>query len=299
MLLAANLVSGHRELADAMRTEVKPLTYTSSALVIAYIVGIFDDLKGVRYPVKFLAQTCCGLLMVTGGIFLPDLHGLMPIHSLPLWAAFPLSVFAIVFIINAINLIDGIDGLASGLCMFAFFCYSIIFTAFRQYIYALLSLAMVGVIAAFYYYNVFGSTKRNRRIFMGDTGSMTLGVMVSFLGFQVVNLHGMGTFRINTFVWAFAPLLVPCLDVVRVFLSRICHGTHPFLPDRNHIHHLLMDIGMGQHKAMTVIVWSSILLTAMNVVLSYMVNPTILLCTDIMIWIVASATISLKKKRQI
>ena len=103
--------------------EAMPLAYASCAILLLYIVGLVDDLKGVRYQSKFLAQFICALLLVAGGVVMSDLQGLFFITSLPQWIAVPLTVVLIVFVVNAINLIDGIDGLASGLCILAFLCY--------------------------------------------------------------------------------------------------------------------------------------------------------------------------------
>lgn len=296
LLLAVSIVSGQEELPAAVRIEEKQLVYTGLALAIAYIAGIMDDLKGIRYDAKLLVQICCGILMVMGGVFLSDLHGLLWIHSIPVWLAFPLSVFAVVFIVNAINLIDGIDGLASGLCLLAFLCYSVTFITLRLYVYAMLSLAMVGTLVCFYHYNVYGCTKPDRKIFMGDTGSMTLGIMISFFSIQIANTPDMVLSNANPLVGAFSPLLVPCLDMVRVFLTRVYRGTNPCLPDRIHIHHLLMDRGMGQHKAMALIVSLSVVLTLFNILLSHVVNPTLLLCADITIYIIMLCIIIEAKK---
>lgn len=298
LLLVASIVSGQDELPDAVRAEETPLAYAGWALAIAYIVGVMDDLKGIRYYAKFLVQTCCGVLMAMGGVLLSDLHGLLWIHSIPVGLAFPLSVFAIVSIVNAINLIDGIDGLASGLCLFAFVYYIVAFMTLQRYVYAMLSLAMVGILACFYYYNVYGCTRPDRRIFMGDTGSMTLGIMISFFGIQIANTPDMALPNDNPLVWAFSPLLVPCLDMVRVFLTRLYHGTNPCLPDRNHIHHLLMDRGMGQHRAMALILSLSVMLTVFNILLSHVVNPTALLCSDMTLYIIMTYIIIKAKKHK-
>ena len=84
--------------------------------MMLYLVGMADDLIGIRYRAKFAIQIICGLLVIAGGLWINNLHGLLFIHALPEWIGYPITLFAVVFIINAINLIDGIDGLASGLC---------------------------------------------------------------------------------------------------------------------------------------------------------------------------------------
>ena len=206
-----------------------------------------------------------------------------------------LTIFVTVFIINAINLIDGIDGLASGLCSIAFLFYGLTFIWFHQYLYAMLAFATLGVLIPFYYYNVFGNAEKGRKIFMGDTGSLTIGIMLCFLSIKVSHLSAtVSPHHFNPFVMAFAPLLVPCFDVVRVYLHRVRNGKNPFLPDKNHIHHKLLAIGMRQRTAMVFIVLTSTVLTFLNILLSAYINSNLLLCMDIVLW--TTANIFLTKK---
>ena len=114
LLLAVNVSTGHDELLKEIGAEALPLAYAFCAIIMLYLVGIADDLIGVRYRAKFFIQIVCGIMLVAGGVELSDLHGMLFIHSMPSWISIPLTVFVTVFIINAINLIDGIDGLASG-----------------------------------------------------------------------------------------------------------------------------------------------------------------------------------------
>ena len=298
LLLAVNVSMGHYELFWAIATEALPLAYAFCAIIMLYLVGIADDLVGVRYRAKFFIQIVCGIMLVAGGVELSDLHGMLFIHSMPCWISIPLTIFVTVFIINAINLIDGIDGLASGLCSIAFFFYGITFIWFHQYLYAMLAFATLGVLIPFYYYNVFGKAEKGRKIFMGDTGSLTIGIMLCFLSMQVSHLSAASlSHHFNPFVMAFAPLLVPCFDVVRVYLHRVRNGKNPFLPDKNHIHHKLLAIGMRQRTAMFTIVLTSTALTLLNILLSAYLGATILLCMDIALWTTANILITKKIHR--
>lgn len=292
LLLAVNVSAGHYELLNAIGMETQPLTYAFCAILMLYLVGIADDLIGVRYRAKFFIQIVCGVMLIAGGVSLSDLHGMFFIHRLPEWASIPLTIFATVFIINAINLIDGIDGLASGLCSIAFLFYGLTFVHFHQYIYAMLSFATLGVLIPFYYYNVFGKAEKGRKIFMGDTGSLTIGIMLCFLSIHILHISdGESTNQTNPFVLAFAPLLVPCLDVVRVYIHRVRTGKNPFLPDKSHIHHKLLALGLHQRTAMVTIVLASTLLTLLNIGLSAHIDITFLLCIDVLVWIIANTII--------
>ena len=276
--------------------EAMPLAYASCAIFLLYIVGLVDDLKGVRYQSKFLAQFICALLLVAGGVVMSDLQGLFFITSLPQWIAVPLTVVLIVFVVNAINLIDGIDGLASGLCILAFLCYGIVFYNAGVHIQSMLSFASVGVILPFFYYNVFGDADQGRKIFMGDIGSTTLGLMLCFQGLQIAQLHEIQPLSAHPLALAFSPLLIPCFDVIRVFFLRLSRGRNPFLADKNHIHHNLMALGWSQKKTMAVIVASSFSLILCNILLSLLLNVTLLFCLDVLVWVVANLAIARKMR---
>ena len=297
LLLAVNLSLGHRELLDELGKDALPFTFTLCAITLAYLVGIIDDLKGVPYRSKFVAQTICGLLLVTGGVMLTDLNGLAFLHLLPSWMSIPLSVFAVVFIVNAINLIDGIDGLASGLCIIAFLCYGITFIIYGQHTNALLSFSTAGVIIPFYYYNVFGRIEKNTKVFMGDTGTMTTGIMLCYLSIRLTHIADTLPSHVNPFVLAFSPMLIPCLDVVRVYIYRVCHGKNPFLPDKNHIHHRLLAMGLSQRQAMAILVLAALVLTVLNVSISHRLGATYLLLLDIILWMIANFLINVRIKR--
>ena len=298
LLLALNVSTGHDELLKEIGAETLPLAYAFCAIIMLYLVGIADDLIGVRYRAKFFIQIVCGIMLVAGGVELSDLHGMLFIHTMPSWISIPLTIFVTVFIINAINLIDGIDGLASGLCSIAFLFYGLTFIWFHQYLYAMLAFATLGVLIPFYYYNVFGKAEKGRKIFMGDTGSLTIGIMLCFLSMQVSHLSATTSpHHFNPFVMAFAPLLVPCFDVVRVYLHRVRNGKNPFLPDKNHIHHKLLAIGMRQRTAMVTIVLSSTVLTFLNILFSAYINSSLLLCMDIALWTMANIHITRKIRR--
>lgn len=288
LLLGVNLALGHVEILHEAGHDAQPLLFGFCAVMVLYLVGMADDLIGVRYRAKFVIQILCGTMLLLGGVELGNLHGVLDIYLLPAWLSCPLTILIAVFIINAINLIDGIDGLASGLCSIAFLFYGVIFFLFGRHIYALLSFATLGVLVPFFYYNVFGNAEHGRKIFMGDTGSLTIGMMLCFLSLQLVRCVPVGEEAPNALVLAFAPLLIPCLDVVRVYLHRVRNGKNPFLPDKNHIHHKLLALGMKQRTTMISIISISFLLTLCNIWLSQHVNVNWLLVGDVLLWTLAN-----------
>lgn len=266
--------------------ESRPLAFGFCAILVLYLVGIADDLIGIRYRAKFIIQILCGVMLIAGGLGITELYGILFIDTMPEWIGYPLTIFAVVFIINAINLIDGIDGLASGLCGVAMLFYGVTFMLIHEYLYALFAFATLGVLVPFFYYNVFGDAHKQKKIFMGDTGSLSIGIIICVLNLRMIHQFPVGATDIksNPFILAYSPLIVPCFDVVRVYLHRVRNGKNPFLPDKNHIHHKLLAIGLQQRTAMVTILAVSVCFTLCNILLSRYVDATVLLASDILIW---------------
>ncbi|WP_300133073.1 MraY family glycosyltransferase [uncultured Barnesiella sp.] len=298
LLLGIDMMVGHTEVLSEIGKDAQPLFFGFCSIIVLYLVGIADDLIGVKYRAKFFVQVLCGVMLIAGGVYLDDLNGILGIHELPAWIGYLLTVLATVFIINAINLIDGIDGLASGLCSIACLFYGVIFFLFEKYIYSMLAFATLGVLMPFFYYNVFGKVEHHKKIFMGDTGSLTIGMMLCFLSIRLVQCGAdEGGKILNPMILAFSPLIIPCFDVVRVYLHRVRNGKNPFLPDKNHIHHKLIAIGMKQRTVMILIIAVSLLFTLGNILLSKYIEINLLLVIDIAIWTLVNIGLSRRIKK--
>lgn len=277
---------GYGNMFDGISAESRPLAFSFCCVMLLYLVGMADDLIGIRYKAKFAVQIMCGVMMIAGGMWISNLHGLFGIHEVAAWFGYPLTILVIVFIINSINLIDGIDGLASGLCGVATLFYGMVFFLLQEYIYAVLSFATLGVLVPFFYYNVFGDANKQKKIFMGDTGSLTTGMVLCVLSLKILQYPPTSVpdrFP-DLLIFAYSPLFIPCLDVVRVYLHRVRNGKNPFLPDKNHIHHKLLAVGMRQRAAMVTIISFSLLFTLCNLWLSMYMGITLLLAADVLIW---------------
>lgn len=293
-----DMMVGHTEVLLEIGKDAQPLFFGFCSIIVLYLVGIADDLIGVKYRAKFFVQVLCGVMLIAGGVYLDDLNGILGIHELSAWIGYLLTVLATVFIINAINLIDGIDGLASGLCSIACLFYGVIFFLFEKYIYSMLAFATLGVLMPFFYYNVFGKVEHHKKIFMGDTGSLTIGMMLCFLSIRLVQCGAdEGGKILNPMILAFSPLIIPCFDVVRVYLHRVRNGKNPFLPDKNHIHHKLIAIGMKQRTVMILIIAVSLLFTLGNILLSKYIEINLLLVIDIAIWTLVNIGLSRRIKK--
>ena len=277
---------GYGNMFDGISAESRPLAFSFCCVMLLYLVGMADDLIGIRYKAKFAVQIMCGVMMIAGGMWISNLHCLFGIHEVAAWFGYPLTILVIVFIINSINLIDGIDGLASGLCGVATLFYGMVFFLLQEYIYAVLSFATLGVLVPFFYYNVFGDANKQKKIFMGDTGSLTTGMVLCVLSLKILQYPPTSVpdrFP-DLLIFAYSPLFIPCLDVVRVYLHRVRNGKNPFLPDKNHIHHKLLAVGMRQRAAMVTIISFSLLFTLCNLWLSMYMGITLLLAADVLIW---------------
>ena len=292
------MLSGYSYMLEGIAVESRSLSFGFCCIMLLYLVGIADDLIGIRYKAKFAVQSMCGVMMIAGGMWINNLHGLFGIHELSVWIGYPLTVLVIVFIINSINLIDGIDGLASGLCGATTLFYGVVFFLSHEYIYAILSFATLGVLVPFFYYNVFGDANKQKKIFMGDTGSHTVGMIICILFMKLLQCSpDTSTNLPNTLVLAYSPLLIPCLDVVRVYLHRVRNGKNPFLPDKNHIHHKLLALGMRQRMAMVIIVLVAILFSLCNILISKYIDVTLLVFINILVWTLLNIWLTYRAKR--
>ena len=161
-----------------------------------------------------------------------------------------LSIFTYVVVVNSFNLIDGVDGLAGSLGILTTTIFGTFFWINGQTAHAIMAFTLTGSLISFLIYN-FPPAK----IFMGDTGSLLVGLMNSILVIKFINFADSALIPypvLSTPALGFAILIIPLFDTLRVFSIRIFSRRSPFSPDRNHIHHLLLDMGLS-HKQTTLI----------------------------------------------
>ena len=285
---------------NATLTTTVHLMWGLCALLLLYIEGVTDDLVGVGYKVKFAVQFVCALLVVCSGVWLNNLYGLFGIWQIPWWIGQPLTMLVLVFIINSINLIDGIDGLASGLSIVALFFLACMFYADCLYVAAAICAAMLGALVPFFYFNVFGNPQQHRKIFMGDAGSQVVGLVLGFAAVWFCMDSTQTDYpsamlissKPNALVLGFALLMVPCLDVLRVMLGRVRRGCSPFMPDKSHIHHKFLALGMSHRTAMLTIIMIDACFAIINLGLASIVNINLLLLGNIVVWTLMQMWIS-------
>jgi UDP-GlcNAc:undecaprenyl-phosphate/decaprenyl-phosphate GlcNAc-1-phosphate transferase len=223
--------------------------YFFAAAIIIFFLGLKDDIMILSASKKFVGQIIAASILIhLGGIRLDSMHGLLGFNDLPEGFGLALSYLTIIVVINSYNLIDGVDGLAASLGVLTMTVFGAYFFAIDYQAYALLSFAMAGSLVAFLIFN-----HHPARIFMGDSGSLMIGLVNAILVIKFINVSNSPFVAVpvqSAVAVGFAILLVPLLDTLRVFAIRIFKGRSPFTPDRNHVHHLLLDSGLN-HAAVT------------------------------------------------
>ncbi|MCH7534702.1 MAG: undecaprenyl/decaprenyl-phosphate alpha-N-acetylglucosaminyl 1-phosphate transferase [Bacteroidetes bacterium] len=234
--------------------DIGKFKYIISSLLILFFVGAKDDIIGTAPVKKLLAHFIVGLMLVLmAEIRITSLHGIFGVLEIPYWASVFLSLFTYLVVINSLNLIDGVDGLASGVGIVATCAFgSWFYIASDDLLMASLAFALAGALFAFMFFNFSPA-----RIFMGDSGSLTIGLIIAILALELIEydkadlperLQG-----ISKPVFAIAVLIYPLLDVFRIFMYRTIKGSSPFAPDKKHIHHRLLKVGLNHRQTVLTI----------------------------------------------
>lgn len=260
--------------------EFNELRYIVAALVILLFVGLKDDILYISPKSKLVGQLFVAFILVFfADVRFTNLHGILGIHDIHYWISVPLSMFAIVVLTNSMNLIDGIDGLCSGIGISISMIYALFFYLNEEVDFALLALALAGALVAFFIFNVFG--KKNK-IFMGDTGSLMVGFLVSIMTvkFNEIPLPDHRLFQIlEPPALSVAIMIVPVMDTLRVFTLRILDGRSPFSADRWHTHHQLLDLGLTHFRASLAYISYHFVFVAVALVLQHYITDYKLLIT--------------------
>ncbi|GAB1451598.1 MraY family glycosyltransferase [Draconibacterium sp.] len=247
------------------------LKYIIASVIIMFFIGLKDDLMDISAKKKLIIQVFAAIILIAlGNVRFTNMHGILGFTDIGFGASLILSLFAMVVIINAFNLIDGIDGLASGLAILAASTFGSWFYLSGHPQFAILSFALVGSLVGFFIYNVFG--KRNK-LFMGDTGSLIIGLIISALvvKFNEFNINNTVPYAISAApALSFAIIIVPLIDTLRVMTIRISNKKSPFAADKNHIHHRLLKLVKSHFKVTMIIVAANAFIIAFAILLNFL-----------------------------
>lgn len=239
------------------------LQYIICAFIIIFLIGAKDDIDPIAPSKKLVGQLLASAILVfKSNVKLTSLYGVFGIYDLPYWISIPLSIFTIIVIINAFNLIDGINGLSGSIGALISLVLGTWFFLVDRMELAIVALSLAGAIFAFLKYNFTPA-----KIFMGDTGALLLGIVCSILALEFIEFHHLQPdhkYAVQSVpAVAIGILILPLFDTARVFTMRAMKGKSPFYPDRTHIHHLLIDLGLSHMQGTSVLVFTNALFIIM------------------------------------
>lgn len=237
-----------------------------AAMVAMLYVGTIDDILNIKPAVRLLIEVGVALLLIYGSkSCILNFQGLWGIRRLALGWSVPLTILTVVGLVNAINMIDGVDGLLSGFGIFICSCFGLLCFLAHDYSNAALAAVTVGSLCTFFIHNVFGDKSK---MFLGDGGSMLLGIVVSWMVISILGGH-FHLFKyagwldgLSLIAFTLAVVAIPVADTLRVMFTRILHGKSPFMPDNNHFHHLILRHGLSHFGTTLVMLGLALLIFA-------------------------------------
>ena len=280
---------------------LKDFQYIGATMILLFFIGIKDDIIGTAPVKKLIGHLIVAfILVIMGDIRITSMYGIFGIEELPEWGSIFLSILTYTVIVNAINLIDGIDGLAGGVGLIAAIAMGTWFYFAGANEHAVLAFALAGSLIGFLVFN-FSPAK----IFMGDSGSLTIGLILSILAIKLIEFPverlPNDLLGISKPVFAMAALVYPLTDTLRIFIYRTVRGISPFAADRNHIHHRLLDLGFGHRRMVLLIYATSIFIILLST--SIQQDPSMAIIVTAAVAIVVSQIpgliLMLKRKREL
>ena len=239
--------------------EIDKIQFVLVSFLIVFFVGVIDDLLGLTPYKKIIGQVIAILIVIyMAKIQINSMHGVLGVYELPNIFATLFTVFVVIVITNGFNLIDGVDGLASGIGVISSLGFGVMAYLMNQTNMAIIAFSLMGALLAFLKYNFHPAS-----IFMGDSGSLFVGVILSILAINSIR-DGLVTETIHFPnkgpLIAVVFLAIPLFDSLRVFVVRVMHGKNPLYAGREHIHHALLDLGFGHKRTALILYYTSILL---------------------------------------
>ena len=246
--------------------------YALIAFIFIALTGMADDFFSIKYREKFFLQVFAAIVLLQSGVYIDSFHGVFGIYEIPIWASYIVSVFVFIVIVNAFNLIDGIDGLSALLSIKFFLLTGGIITIASKEMYLVIP-SVVGAIAGFLFFNF----NPSKKVFLGDTGALLLGSVITFFIFYILDSENyiITDDLISRPLLAILLIIYPLADTLRASIIRMYKGRSPFLADRVHLHHRLIDNGLSHYGASTLILILSISVLLLGFLLSSLFSLSI------------------------
>ena len=247
-----------------------------SAMLIMLYVGTIDDIINLSPTIRFAIEIIViAWLMYASDSSINCFWGLWGVTTIPQWAAYALTIFASVGIINAINLIDGVNGLSSGFCFMSSVFFAIFFHITGNQVMTTLALSAAGAIIPFFLHNVFG---QSTKMFIGDGGTLVIGTMMAMFVMNILGTNSgcsiLAAKGVGLIPFTLAVLSIPVFDTLRVMSTRILNKKSPFHPDKTHLHHMFIDLGFS-HIGTTISILSLNFLIVAAWFISYKLGASI------------------------
>lgn len=272
--------------------------YFFAAAFVIFFIGLKDDIILLSATKKFIAQIIAAAIIIhLGGIRIESFYGIFGIGAIDPMYGIPLTYITIILIINAFNLIDGIDGLAGSLGSMVTILLGTYFSLVGLFEYSILSFTLAGSLIAFLIFNL-----PPAKIFMGDCGSLLLGMVSSILVLKFISIAGNPNTILHftaTVAMGISIIIIPLVDTIRVFSIRIFKGRSPFCPDRNHVHHLLVDRGISHATATLLCVTFNVILISLSYILGFLGNTVIIIMLFTICFIISGLLYYTLPKKQL
>lgn len=229
--------------------------YFFISISVMFLIGLRDDVLALTPKQKLYSQFLPVLLLVfLDNVTLNSTYGLIDLPFVPVWIIWFISILTLIILTNAFNLIDGVDGLAGSIGMVGLIFFGLWFYAIDNIVLSLVAMTFAGAILGFLFFNWQPS-----KIFMGDTGALMIGFLLSFMAIQFINsnfqlpLGHVAKFQ-SSVSTAICVVIIPIFDTLRVIILRLRKMQSPFKADRNHLHHQLLNLKFSHHKTVIVLV---------------------------------------------
>ena len=229
-------------------------------IAIMQVVGLYDDIYKLDFKLKFIFQIIVAKIIIDNGLIIDNLHGIFGVFELSRIIGQVFTIFIIVAIINSINFIDGVDGLA--ISVIALFLLSFELFSSNSSDMFFLTLIILGSVIPLYFFNF----RKKNKVFLGDSGSLFLGAVVSIYVLKILSQDYSikPYYDLNKVIFVISILSYPIFDIIRIFFLRLYKKKSPFLPDKQHIHHLILAKTKKHYLTTSIVIISSLFFTILT-----------------------------------